>query len=139
MDFPVVVSTAALISNALNSVKSARDLAKDASDIELRDQIACVYDTLQDLRERLLTLDDDNRKLRAELAAKTAYVGPLPPHGYFFASSDSLREHPICPACYQGRQQVGYMTDLQNWAGDLKRSCKLCRKSIFEREMQIEF
>lgn len=56
MDFPIVVSTAGLVNNAIGAIKSARELVKDTSATELREKIGAAYETLLDLREHALAL-----------------------------------------------------------------------------------
>jgi hypothetical protein len=105
MDFSTISSVGGLISATIGATKNARDLAKDSSDNALKDQIGDIYDALYELRERILALDEENRKLKAALEEKAAYVGPIPPHGYVFAGSDTERQHPLCPTCYQCKPQ----------------------------------
>jgi hypothetical protein len=137
VDFPTVVSTAALVNNAIGAIKSARDLAKDTSATELKEKIGAAYETLLDLREHALSLDEENRKLKAQLAEKATYVGPVAPHGYFFAASDEQQQHPLCPSCFQAKpQQVGFMDAAKQWNGGVRRSCKLCNKPVYEKPME---
>jgi hypothetical protein len=136
VDFlPIMTTTAGLASSALNSLKQARDLAKNVADNDLKQQIGEAYDALLSLREHLLNLDEENRTLKAQLAAKAAYVGPIAPHGYYFAANDAeSHQHPLCPICFQSQpQKIAYMTDAQDFAGGVGRECKVCNKVIFEK------
>ena len=138
MIFPTVVSAAGLVNNAINVLKSARDLARDSSDSELKEKIGEVFDVLFDLRERVLTLDEENRILRAEVEAKAIYIGPVPPHGYYYASKDKAEEHPLCPTCYQSSpQKIGFLENVEPWNGGLRRVCKLCGHSIYEKPLNL--
>jgi hypothetical protein len=133
VDFPLLVTTAGLVNNALSSLKSARELAKIASDADLKETIGEAYESLLDLRERVLTLDEENRQLKAQLAAKAAYVGPVAPHGYFYVAEDGQQQHPLCPTCFQSNpQQIGFMTDAKRTGGGVRRRCKLCSKPVDE-------
>ena len=139
MNFPTVVSTAGLINSAIGAIKSARELAKDTSDGELKEKIGAAYETLLDLREHALTLDEENRRLKAQLAEKAAYFGPIAPHGYYFAAEDqNAQQHPLCPSCFQSKpQQIGFMDEAKPWNGGVRRSCKLCGKSVYEKPMDL--
>ena len=138
MDFPAVVSTVSLVNSAIGALKSARELAKDTSDSELKEKIGAVYETLLDLREHALAQDEEIRHLKAQLAEKTAYVGPIAPHGYFYAADDVQKEHPLCPSCYQAKpQQIGFMDDAHSWNGGVRRECKLCGKHVYEKPMDL--
>lgn len=134
MDFPTVATAAGLVSNAISSLKNARELAKDTSNDELNAKINDAYGALLDLREHALALDEENRQLKLQLAAKAAYVGPIAPHGYYYAAADAeTRQHPLCPICFQSSpQQIGFMDEAKNWSYGVKRDCKLCGKSIWE-------
>jgi hypothetical protein len=136
IDFGAVVSASTLVNNALNVFKNARELAQDTSDPELNMKISEAYDALLSIKDRVLDLDDENRRLKAELAAKAAYVGPDPPHGYFYAATDETKQHPLCPTCYQSNpSRIGFLDNPQQWSRGIRRVCKLCSTSIYEVPM----
>ena len=139
MDFASIGTIGGLISATIGATKNAHDLAKDTTNHELKKQINEVYDGLFELRNRILALDDENRRLKAALEEKSAYVGPIPPHGYVYEGSDTERKHPLCPTCYQQRpQQISFMSDLEDWNGGQRRTCKLNHSHlIYEREMDL--
>ena len=135
MVFETIATTASLIGTAISSAKNARDLAKETDDIKLKETVSEVYDNLLDLKARILSLDDDNRKLKAELAQKAAYIGPVPPSGYFYAESDrEAMQHPVCPRCFQSSpQQIAYMTEpIPLQGGGRRRRCLLCNGAVDE-------
>lgn len=140
MDFGAVATTASLISNVISSAKSARELAKDTDDLKLKEQISDVYDNLLDLKARVLSLDDENRQLKAQLAQKAAYVGPIAPHGYFYKADDGQKmQHPLCPTCFQKQpQEIGYMTEPKPVRGGIRRRCKLCRTPVDEKPVSTQ-
>ena len=55
MDHVTPLALTQLISNALSSVRSAKDIAKDSSDLELKDRISDAKDALLDLKEVALS------------------------------------------------------------------------------------
>jgi len=108
-------------------------MAKETSNDDLNAKINDAYGALLDLREYALVIDDENRKLKEQIAAKANYLGPLPPHGYYYSASDADKKHPLCPKCYQSDpQQLGFMDEPKNWSYGIKRDCKLCGKTIWE-------
>jgi len=70
MDFGTATTTAQLVASVVGTVKTARDLAKDIGNRELKETIGDAYDGLNDLRQRVLDLDEENRQLKADLAKK---------------------------------------------------------------------
>ena len=137
VNFSTVATTAGLVNNALSVLKSARDLAKDTSDNELKEKIGAAYEALLDLREHALAQDDEIRKLKAQLEDKATYIGPLPPHGYYYAANDAeAQQHPLCQTCFQSKpQKIGFMDDAKSWSGGVRRECKLCQETVWEKPM----
>jgi len=134
IDLPGVASVVQLVGTAITSAKTARDLAKDSSDHQLKGAISDLYDALIDIKARALELDEENRLLKAQLVEKAKYVGPLAPHGYFYEADD--RTHPICPRCIQERPpKIGFMSDAEEWNDGIRRTCRLCQKKVWETEM----
>ena len=132
MDLPLLVTTAGLVNNALSSLKSARDLAKIVGNADLKEDISAAYDALQDLRERALDLDEENRRLKAQLAAKAAYVGPVAPYGYIYTATDEAQKHPVCPRCFQGTPSiVAYMGSQDREFAQPRRLCNMCNLAIY--------
>jgi hypothetical protein len=98
---PVVLTATQLVGSLVASAKNARDLAKDSSNSDLKAAISDLYDDLLSVKERVLDLDEENRKLRAQLEQKDEVVGPFNPHGYFYKKTDDAKEKPLCPRCFQ--------------------------------------
>ena len=124
-----------IVSGALSSLKAARDLAKDTTDLELKGKLSEVFDLLLELKESVSTLADENKSLKAQLKEKDQLEGPFAPFGYFYKSGD--REHPLCSICAQKAVPVqSYMGPLHQWRGGQRRTCRTCDQSIYEVEMQ---
>jgi hypothetical protein len=133
MDFGAATTTASLVANVVGTVRAARDLAKDIGNHELKEKIGDAYDGLNDLRQRVLDLDEENRQLKAELAKKAEIEGPVPPFGYFFDKRHP--DHPMCPKCYQAKEsRIAYMGPLHPWNGGMRRVCQLCGHITTEQE-----
>jgi len=136
MDFGTATTTAQLVASVVGTVKTARDLAKDIGNRELKETIGDAYDGLNDLRQRVLDLDEENRQLKADLAKKAEIEGPLPPFGYFIYKH--LPENPLCPKCYQAKEStISYMGPPQNWNRGMRRQCRNCGHYIYEKEMDL--
>jgi hypothetical protein len=133
MNLSGAISVTQLVSTAISTVKSVRDLAKDSSDLELKGTISDLYDALLAVKDRALEVDEENRSLKAALEEKAKYVGPLPPNGYYYQGED--RSNPLCPRCFQENPpKVGFMDKGQPWGnGQVRRDCHLCRHAIFEQ------
>jgi hypothetical protein len=82
MDLHVVATTGSgvlqAIGTTLSMLKNARDLAKESKNHELKDVISDAFDSLLDLRERMLALDEENRELKLKLAKKRFVLRPRP-------------------------------------------------------------
>ena len=139
MDLSTVASSAGLLNNAISVIKSAREFAKNSSDANLKEKIGAAYEVLLDLREHLLRQDDEIRRLTALLSEKSSYVGPVAPHGYYYADADSeAKQHPLCPSCFQSKpQKIAFMNDAHPWNKGIRRTCKLCGDHIYEKEMDL--
>ncbi|MGA9669974.1 MAG: hypothetical protein WBQ94_12245 [Terracidiphilus sp.] len=123
---PAVLTAAQLVSGVVSTAKTARDLAKDSSNHELKAIISELYDAVLDVKGRVLDLDEDNRRLKEELARKDEIVGPLDPHGYFFRKDKP--DQPLCPKCIQSQPpNLVFLSPVRNINGGTRRSCVVCR------------
>lgn len=133
---PNIIPVSTVIASVLGSLKNARDIAKDTSNSELRNQINDAYDSLLDLKGRLFEMDEEVRLLKAALAKRAEMEGPVPPFGYLYKNGD--HEHPLCPKCYQSKEPVeSYLTPAQPWSGGIRRKCRTCHHFIYEEEMDL--
>jgi hypothetical protein len=132
MDTGAAVTAAQMVASVVSTVKAARDLAKDISNHELKEKIGDIYKGLNDLRQRILDLDEENRNLKAELAKRAETDGPVPPFGYYFDKRHP--DSPLCPKCYQSSDsRLAFMGPQEPWGnGALRRKCQLCGHVIDE-------
>ena len=136
MDPTAVLSITQIVSGSLDSLKNARDLVRGTNNSELKAQIGDAYDTLLDLKGRLVDQDEELRQLRAELAKKSEIEGPVPPFGYFYKKGD--RENPLCPKCYQSAERCeAYLTPPESISRGIRRQCRICGHLIYEKEMEL--
>ncbi len=133
---PAVLTVTQLVGGLVSSAKTARELAKDTSNHDLKAAISDLYDDVLSVKERVVDLDEENRALRAALNEKGKYIGPVLPHGYYFQAGDN--EHPLCPRCFQETpQRIAFMTEPEDWNLGIRRQCKLCRHHIYEKPMVL--
>jgi len=119
-----------LVGGLVASAKTARELAKDASNHELKAAISDLYDDLLSVKERVLDLDEENRNLKAQIARKAEVLEPLDPHGYFFFKDRP--DAPLCPNCWQAQStRAVYLSPLQGTNGRY-RECLQCNWIHYE-------
>lgn len=67
---PAVLTVTQLIGGLVASARTARELAKDTSNHELKAAISDLYDDVLSVKERVVDLDEENRTLRTALDEK---------------------------------------------------------------------
>jgi rubredoxin len=115
-----------VISATVATLRNARDLAKDSSNRELKEVIGDAFDSLLDLKERMLALDEENRELKAKLAKKASVTESLLPYGYVYKAEDSAKEHPLCPECYRKHEAIHPLPVATPWGDGTRRRCGTC-------------
>lgn len=129
---PAVLTTTQIVAGLAASAKNAFDLSKVSSDHALKGAISELYDSMLDVKARVLELDEENRKLRAQLEQKGDVVGPFDPFGYFYEKSDEAKERPLCPRCWQSQTaRVVFMSPPTDGTAGW-RSCVVCSFNKFE-------
>lgn len=132
---PVILTTTQLVGGLVASAKNALDLVKASSDHTLKSAVSELYNSLLDVKGRVLDLDEENRRLKAEIARKDEFIGPLDPHGYFFYKEKPDR--PLCPKCFQSQpQNPVYLCPIRIWHGANHRQCPICHWENFETPEQ---
>jgi hypothetical protein len=128
---PAVLTTAQLVGGLVASAKNARELAKLTSDHALKASVSELYDSLLDVKERVLDLDEENRHLKEELERKDEIVGPEGAFGYFYLKNKS--EQPLCPKCLQSQpRNPVFLRPLRKHKGGMLRRCPVCNFGIYE-------
>jgi hypothetical protein len=127
------LTTVQIVSGLAASAKNAYELTKATSNNELKGAVSELYDSVLDVKARVLDLDEENRVLKAELVERDNYVGPIAPHGYYFQVSKL--EDPLCPKCFQSRPRV--LAFLKSpYRGDdgmYERQCQICRHLYYDK------
>jgi hypothetical protein len=127
-----VLTVTSLVNSALSSVRAAKDLAKDSSDTELKLRIAEVYDSFLDIKDRVIDLDLENRRLKEQLAQRANFKRTSE-FGYYFADGDP---DPYCPKCYEGTEKEIHLPKASNRAGGFMRVCRECQHAFVEAKRQ---
>ena len=129
---PAVLTVASLVNSALSSVRAAKELAKDSSDVELKARIAETYDSFLDIKDRVIDLDLENRTLKEQLAKREAFkrTGEF---GYYFVEGDP---DPFCPKCYEGSNKAIHLPKPANRIGGVMRVCMQCNYAFVEGKRQ---
>jgi hypothetical protein len=130
---PAVLTTAQLVGGLVASARNAVDLAKASSDHALKGAVNELYDSVFDVRTRVLELDEENRGLKAELARKGEFIGPIEPHGYFFYKDKP--DKPLCPKCFQSQPSNPVFLNPVEGTGRLRR-CLICNWQHYETDEQ---
>jgi hypothetical protein len=93
------LTTVQIVSGLAASAKNAVDLAKASSNNELKGAVSELYDSVLDVKGRVLELDEENRNLKTQLALREEIEGSDAKFGYFYFKSKP--NEPLCPRCYQ--------------------------------------
>ncbi len=127
----VALTTAQVVGGLVASAKNVLDLAKASSDHPLKASVSELYDSVLDVKARVLDLDEENRRLKAELARKENVEGPVEPFGYFFTKQKP--NNPLCPKCYQSQpSQTVFLGSLRKHKGGQLRRCPVCKYGNYE-------
>ena len=129
---PGLLTTVQLVGGLAASAKNALDIVKASSDHDLKAAVSELYDSVLDVKVRVLDLDEENRRLKADLERKAEVIGPEDPHGYFFFKDKP--DQPLCPKCVQSQPaNAVYLPKVYTYkSGAKSRTCIICRFEYFE-------
>lgn len=126
-----VLNTVQIVGGLAASAKNALDLAKASSDHELKAAVSELYNSVLDVKGRVLDLDEENRRLKEELARRGDIEGPVGPFGYFFTKQKA--ENPLCPKCLQSQpSNIVFLGELRKHQGGRLRKCPVCKYGNYE-------
>jgi hypothetical protein len=129
MDAVTAATTAlGLANSAVSAVKSAYELSKKTSDLDLKHQISHVLDTVLDLKVKIIELDEENRMLRQQVEQKDNLKRDAVT-GFWFKDGDEAA--PLCPKCYESDNKLIYLT--HNRASEYSSENYLCKVCKFQR------
>jgi hypothetical protein len=130
---PAVLTTTQLVGGLIASAKSSLDLAKASSNHELKASISDLYDSLLDVKARVLELDEENRALKQRLG-QAASVKRDETFGYWFKDGETS---PLCPKCYEESGKTIYLPPSEPWSGGIRRDCRVCDSTYWEKPMNL--
>ncbi len=139
------VSVAALsfqiLSKTTEALNALRERAQRSKDIDIKDQINTLYDSVLTLKELVSRLLDENKALHLQFEQqqnppekpKIKQVGQT---NYYFLGE----EGPYCQPCYDGKAKtlVALLPQKRN-AGGLCRQCPVCHASFYEESNIQQF
>jgi hypothetical protein len=123
------LSVASLVSNVLSSAKAAKEPAKQSGDAALKEQIGDLIDSIIDVKQRVIELDEENRELRKKLEAKAELKWDTKLKLYL-AEGDP---DPFCTPCWDSKRNQIRVHPTYYTGGDgilWKYTCNVCR-SVF--------
>jgi hypothetical protein len=131
------LTTVQIVSGLAASAKNAVDLAKASSNNELKGALSALYDSVLDVKARVLELDEQVRGLKTQLAQRENIIGPDTRFGYFYFKNKP--NEPLCPKCYQSiPSKVVNMGPRDQRAGGIMRFCPVCNFTVTEEIRQQE-
>jgi hypothetical protein len=129
---PAVLTTAQLVGGLVASAKNAVELTKASSNHDLKAAVSELYDSLIDVKARVLDLDEENRNLKADLVRKAEVDGPMEPHGYFFRKDKP--DLPLCPKCFQSQpSNIVFLGPIKTSGSGRYRECLVCKRTSWEQ------
>lgn len=118
------LTTVQIISGLAASAKNALDLSKASADHDLKAAVNELYNSVFDVKGRVLELDGEVRDLKAQIALKHEIEGP-DKQGYFHFKSKP--DKPLCPKCYQSvPSNIAHMGPREERGSYLARICPVC-------------
>ena|ERR1035437_898168 len=123
-----------LANSAYTSVKSAFEVGKKISDLDLKKHLSAAVDDVLELKIKVHELAEENRTLREQLEQKDKVVrsGEF---GYWFKEGET---DPLCPKCYEGSGKTIYLTASEPWSGGIRRHCRVCSAYYWEKPMNLK-
>lgn len=128
---PTVVSTMALVNSVIGLARNARDLAIQSNNTDVKDAVIGVYDAVLKGKNRVLELDEENRKLREKLAQRES-VKYDPETTYYF--KDDQPDSPFCPTCYDDKDKMIRLPKPHTDSSGIHRTCKVCSSRYLEEK-----
>ncbi len=128
---PTVISTMAVVNSVIGSAKNARDLAIQSDNADVKDAVIGVYNAILEVKNRVLDLDEENRKLREKLAQRES-VKHDPVSSYYF--KDGEPDSPLCPTCYENNDKMIHLPKSYTDSAGTRRSCNVCSTRYLEEK-----
>lgn len=129
----------ALLKTGGEQLNKLRERAQATKDLEVKEHVGNLYDTMNSLKEAFSRLSDENSDLKRQLEAHAhapekptlRQVGEM--HYYFLSNNDG----PYCQTCYVNKNKLVKLPTPEPWNGGLRRDCPVCDGTFWDRRMSI--
>lgn len=104
-----------LVNSAFSSVKTALDLAKKTTDLDLKQEISKAFDNVLELKATVYELAEENRNLRLSLELKEN-ISYFPQTGFFFKEGEFT---PLSEVLPEPRSRCRLSAQMERWLASL--------------------
>src|ERR1700730_9103906 len=140
MPDPLSIATTAiaLLKSTTDALNALRERAQRSKDVDIKEQIAALYNNVLSRNEVISRLLDENKELKRQLeqqqhppeAPKIRQVGET---NYYFKGD----EGPFCQPCYDGNSKLVMLSPVEMlMGGNIRRTCPVCRQPFYERTVE---
>jgi len=142
MTDPISVASFALslIKTASEQLNKLRERAQATKDLEIKEHVGNLYDTINAIKEAFSRLADENRELKRKLeeqqfarvaVPKIKQVGDT---NYYFVGD----EGPYCQPCYDDKRKLVRLSPPEDWNRGVRRQCLVCNNYFYEKQMGFQ-
>jgi hypothetical protein len=143
MPDPISVASFALslIKTAGEQLNKLRERAQATKDLEIKEHVGNLYDTMNALKEAFSRLSDENRELKQRLEAQKQppevpdrkQVGEA--NYYYLKNGDGGFDGPYCQPCYDDKTKLVALTPQQRDDDGTFRRCLVCKQTFYEQRV----
>src|SRR5271165_1563560 len=134
----VASAVSQILTNILSVLNAVRERAQTSKDVDLKDRISTLYDSVLALKEAVNRLVDENGGLRSRIAQLERAPEKREPElqqvgsaNYYFDGDKG----PCCQPCFDGKGKLTVLTPPEPWNGGIRRQCVLCGEFFYEKPM----
>lgn len=139
MTDPISVANLALslIKTAGEQLNKLRERAQATKDLEIKEHVGNLYDTMNAIKEAFSRLADENsglkRQLENEHMARVAIprIAQVGDTNYYFQGEKG----PYCQPCYDTKAKLVALSPTEPWNGGIRRECPVCHEYFYEQRM----
>jgi hypothetical protein len=123
LDPHTAATAVGLVNSAFSSVKTALDLAKKTTDIELKHEVSKALDNVLELKVTVYELAEENCDLHRRLNERSE-VKRWGDQGYYVANGQE--NDPYCPKCYEDKEKLIHLPPAEVCNRGRRRVCRVC-------------
>jgi hypothetical protein len=132
--------TLTLLGKTTEALNALRERAQRTKDLDIKDQIAALYDNVLELKEVLSRLLDENKALRRQLEqqhhpAEEPKIRQVGEAHYYYKGE----EGPFCQPCYdvdpKAKRLVALTPQQVSERGSVRRDCLVCHQTFYEKRV----